>query len=463
MARRFEAYAVKRNDNLGDPDFWNKRFEDIDLRIAARELDGDKIAGAVDELTSVALARLNDTFTPVVSEAIERLNSVGALFSSTSDSTVTIGAGFKTFLLDESTRAGFVVPEFVGVRPAGLSDRGLIAQVTAYDRVTGLLDVEVVLFSGAGTYDDWVIRITGAPDVDHSTRIDNPHETTAAQVGAYTVAQANTAIGNAVAGAVAAEATARDSAIGAAISALKGGVSTAYDTLIEIATKITDNDSVVGGIITSLGNRLRFDAAQALTFGQQKQALANLGSWEAGDAKLTFRSVASPGWFICDDGTIGDASSGATTRANADTADAYAVFWGIAACTLQDSAGVAIGSKGASAAADYALHRRLVIPKTLGRAIAIAGAGSGLTSRVLGATAGSETETPTISKTAAHTHSIFLAAMNSAPPDLASVNTPSGASSGAGVAGGTTTGSQGGGAALNIIPPEFFVKIAIKL
>ena len=56
-----------------------------------------------------------------------------------------------------------------------------------------------------------------------------------------------------------------------------GGVGTAYDTLQEIVTQLTADEGVVAGILTSLGNRLRFDAAQTLTGGQQTQSQANLG------------------------------------------------------------------------------------------------------------------------------------------------------------------------------------------
>lgn len=203
-------------------------------------------------------------------------------------------------------------------------------------------------------------------------------------------------------------------------------------------------------------------ASPAATVAQQKIALSGLGAWDPGDAKLTFRATPTAGWFFCDDGSIGDALSGATTRANADTADCFAALYAITSLTVQDTTGATVG-RGANAAADYAAHRRLLIPKTLGRAIAVAGSGSGLTARALGTTAGAETETPTVAKTASHFHSQFLAAMNTPPPDLASTSVVSGASGGAGIAGSATTGNQGGGTPLNIISPEFFMNIAIKL
>lgn len=66
--------------------------------------------------------------------------------------------------------------------------------------------------------------------------------------------------------------------IAAAISDLKAGVDPAYDTLIEIAAKLSADDSAIGGIVTALANRLRIDtAAQGLDATQQGNARTNLG------------------------------------------------------------------------------------------------------------------------------------------------------------------------------------------
>src|SRR4051812_15978147 len=146
--------------------------------------------------------------------------------------------------------------------------------------------------------------------------------------------------------------------------------------------------------------------------GHETEVCGNIGAWRTGNARLTFTTTAAPGWILADDGSIGNAGSGATTRANADCAALFAVLYNaIAALELQSSAGATVG-RGASAAADFAANRRLVIPKVLGRSIAIAGAGSGLTSRALGSTAGAETETPTLAKTASHNHGVTDPAHN---------------------------------------------------
>lgn len=184
MARRFEEYKVKRGDNLGSPDFWDRRFEDLDVRLHARELDGGRMADAADQLIQVGLTRLNDTMTPLIDRALERLNSFGVLFQATSMSSVTIGMTEKTFVVDMADRGGYVPTDYLSIRPDADANIGIIAQYVSFDRETGVLVVLPVLTAGSGTYDHWVINITGQPDLDHSTRTDNPHSTTAAQVGA---------------------------------------------------------------------------------------------------------------------------------------------------------------------------------------------------------------------------------------------------------------------------------------
>ena len=77
--RRFEFYKVKRGDNLADPAFWNDRYQDLDLRIHQNELYGKEISGAVDAITSAALARLNDTFTPAIITVQQKLAEVNVL------------------------------------------------------------------------------------------------------------------------------------------------------------------------------------------------------------------------------------------------------------------------------------------------------------------------------------------------------------------------------------------------
>ena len=72
---------------------------------------------------------------------------------------------------------------------------------------------------------------------------------------------------------------------------------------------------------------------------------------------------APAGWLKANGGTIGNASSGGTLRANADTSALFTALWTDFPNTvlaIQDSAGAA-STRGASAAADFAANKRLPV------------------------------------------------------------------------------------------------------
>jgi|SRR6185437_13092840 len=121
-----------------------------------------------------------------------------------------------------------------------------------------------------------------------------------------------------------------------------------------------------------------------------------------GDGKFTLKNVADSGWVLCDDGTIGDASSGATSRANADTSALYDLLWN----NIINTWCPVTGGRGATAGADFAAHKSIKLPLVLGRALAIAGAGAGLTSRVLGQNLGEENHQLSVAELANHGHSL---------------------------------------------------------
>ncbi|HEY1035532.1 MAG TPA: hypothetical protein VGE09_11185 [Pseudoxanthomonas sp.] len=171
--------------------------------------------------------------------------------------------------------------------------------------------------------------------------------------------------------------------------------------------------------------------------------------FETGDVKLTLATAAPAGWVMANDGTIGKTGSGATARANDDTEALYTLLW----TNVADGFAPVSGGRGASAAADWAAGKTIGLTKMLGRALAIAGAGSGLTSRQLGQTLGAETHVLTIPEMPAHTHSEY--AWNAA-----------GAST-VGAAGGNfgqrQTGSTGGDQPHNNMQPTAFLNAMVKL
>ena len=57
--------------------------------------------------------------------------------------------------------------------------------------------------------------------------------------------------------------------INAAKSAILNGAPAAYDTLVEIASALSADDSDISGLLTAVGNRVRFDAVQTLDMTQK--------------------------------------------------------------------------------------------------------------------------------------------------------------------------------------------------
>lgn len=57
---RIDFYKIKRGDNLGDPETWNKRFEDIDLRIAGAEARLLSVDEARDALVERGLTEIRE-------------------------------------------------------------------------------------------------------------------------------------------------------------------------------------------------------------------------------------------------------------------------------------------------------------------------------------------------------------------------------------------------------------------
>ncbi|QLH37717.1 MAG: hypothetical protein HWD60_00125 [Defluviicoccus sp.] len=208
-------------------------------------------------------------------------------------------------------------------------------------------------------------------------------------------------------------------------------------------------------------------------------------SFTTGDVKLTFKTTADSGWVMMNDGTIGDAVSGATTRAHADAEALFTLLWSSVSdtwCTLYGPGGYTPSGRGVSAATDWAAHRHIALPKVLGRAIAAAGWGAGLSNVLLAAHGGAETVLLGANHIPAHTHGAGTLAAASA-----GAHTHAAATAGPAVSpndgfynvangGGTTgsggahthtiagsTGSAGGGEAHSNIQPTAYCNVMIKL
>lgn len=161
--------------------------------------------------------------------------------------------------------------------------------------------------------------------------------------------------GNLIATITASAAAASNSATAAAGSATSASSS---------ATSAANSASAAASSATSASN----SAAQAASFSP------------TGAIYHYFGATAPAGWLIRNGSTIGDASSGATSRANADTQALFTLIWNNSSNTdfpIQDSTGAA-STRGASAATDFAAHKRMPLPDDRGsfdRGVNTSGAG----------------------------------------------------------------------------------------
>lgn len=218
---------------------------------------------------------------------------------------------------------------------------------------------------------------------------------------------------------------------------------------------------------------------------------SSVGTFSTGDVKLTFKTAADPGWVLMNDSTLGDAASNAT-YANANASALFQLLYNNIAdadAPVLTSGGAATtrGAQGAAASA-FANHCRLTLPLVLGRALAAAGSGSGLTPRALGHALGEELHLLTTGEIPAHNHGAAFAGTQQTiglnQTDIWRGGTSSG-QLGAGTggtgnnqplnavaqnpnftytpAGTVSTTNTGGGAAHNVMQPSVFLNVMIKL
>ena len=113
--------------------------------------------------------------------------------------------------------------------------------------------------------------------------------------------------------------------------------------------------------ITNLANGTA--DSDAVNYGQLQDIIAEVAAATipTGMRGSFFRQTAPSGWIIGDGGNIGNAASGATTRANADTEDLFTLLWGNFSNTLLPifNSDGSVSSRGASAAVDFAANKRL--------------------------------------------------------------------------------------------------------
>lgn len=267
--------------------------------------------------------------------------------------------------------------------------------------------------------------------------------------------------------------------------------STAYNSLItDIGTEITNSldrqgRSAMAANLPMGGNKVTgaADPTSAQDLATKNYVDTTTAAFfSTGDVKLTLKTAADTGWILFDDGNFGSASSGSSSRANADTQSLFTLFFN----NLSDAAAPLLTSGGSAttraaqvnAANGWAANCRMSLPKSLGRALAVAGAGSGLTSRALGSTVGEETHLLTTPEIPAHSHANTLTdpghthTMPIGQSGGSPVGPPQGQSGGTVFTVNTSTNATGitinnvnagGGGAHNNMQPTVFLNCMVKL
>jgi len=195
-----------------------------------------------------------------------------------------------------------------------------------------------------------------------------------------------------------------------------------------------------------------------LTFEDYDQINSITQTPRTGDIKTSLLSSAPRGWVAMNDGSIGNAGSGATNRAHADAFQLYKTIWdGV----INTWAPVSTG-RGATAQADFIAGKTLTLPRSLGRTLSGAGAGSGLTSRALGEYIGAESRTLSVDDLAPHTHNNPAAApflLNGGV--IASGFILGGSGNNSNLTGGVS--GQGAQTPVSLMQPSSFMNVFIKL
>lgn len=204
-------------------------------------------------------------------------------------------------------------------------------------------------------------------------------------------------------------------------------------------------------------------ATAVANFTAAVEALVTAGvNVQVGDIKTSLNPAPGPGWVVANDGTIGSATSGATTRANADCQALFEFLWN----TYSNAFAPVGGGRGGSAAADWAANKTIQTGFIAGRVLGGEGTGAGLTARAAGAIVGAESTTDVIEH--AHLNGVaddggLVFVYNSVTTD-----TPGNATSNVDETVGSathqgTTSVTGNVTALGLIQPTTFIYVYLHL
>lgn len=258
--------------------------------------------------------------------------------------------------------------------------------------------------------------------------------------------------------------------------------STAYNTLeTDIGTELTNSldrfgRSSMQAALPMGGNKITGMADPTASTDAATKSYVDASTaafFSTGDVKFTLKAAPDSGWLMFADQTIGNISSGAT-YANVQALALYTLIWN----NVSNAYAPVVGGRGASASADWAAQKPMQLLYVLGRALAVAGTGSGYTAKSLGQTLGVETVslstpnlpayTPTGSVATTTTVTLALSQYSTSGGVLAQPGNSTTNINAAGITANSTstfTGTAQGGtsAPFSVMNPTVYLNVMVKL
>lgn len=196
-----------------------------------------------------------------------------------------------------------------------------------------------------------------------------------------------------------------------------------------------------------------------------------------GDIRTSLNAFSPYGWVIMDDGTIGNSSSNATSRANIDTFPLFDLIWrtfkggGETLAPMFESTGIPVVGYGTSPVADFTVNRQISLTKAAGRLLAnvglpgtnsvpVMGGSNTGTTWAIGQTTGNELHTQSIAEMPNHNHPGSTVPFANVAASRGGGAADTVLAPGPGV---VTVAPQGGGSAFNVQQPVSFLNVFIKL
>ncbi|UPT95383.1 pyocin knob domain-containing protein [Bradyrhizobium barranii subsp. apii] len=255
MARRFDAiYRVKPKDNLGDPEYWNRRFDDIDRRVSSNEDGLETIGGLTSYIEGLALNRLDLVLAPAL-DKITLVSEQGFLLAhSNSSVTLDVNATQTFAIADAAERELFAPSPYLTITRAANQTDFAFAKLISWNKVSGQLVVQPLQIMGnPGPFTDWVIYVGTAISQAVATVL---QQTQAARDMALNYRDAS--------GVNAGQTTSDKNAV----ALMRSDTLAARDAAIQAATNAAGFDP---------SHFLNFDTVMSLNATQKDQGRSNLG------------------------------------------------------------------------------------------------------------------------------------------------------------------------------------------